>query len=147
MKLLPVSRWDVWSSGRLASGNRIIPSKKSNAAENINSAAFSFPEHVCSCVIFLFYSFVFHKLIFQIKISLLFAPGCNLPFRRLVQIWEIAVCLISKVDLCHMSCVTIRKKLFVYAVSAHAVNLIGRIFFYFLPEVLRCCEPQLHPLP
>ena len=44
----------------------------------------------------LYLFFIFHKIIFQIKIRLLIARRRDFPFFLLIQIWKISISLICK---------------------------------------------------
>ena len=79
----------------------------------------------------LFISLVTYKFVLQVKIGLLFALGCCMPFRVFVQIGEIAVCNVGEINFGHLCHVAIWKKLFVDGVTADAVNIFCIVFFLF----------------
>ena len=83
----------------------------------------------------LFISLISHKLIFQIKICLLFALCCHMPLWIFIQIRKITVCNIGEIDLGHLSSIAIRKKLLIDSVAADAVYIFCRILFQFFHKL------------
>ncbi len=84
----------------------------------------------------LYLFFIFHKIIFQIKIRLLIARRRDFPFFLLIQIWKISISLICMVNLCHMSRIAVWKHLTVDLLSADHIDILTVIFFQLFQHFL-----------
>ena len=88
-------------------------------------------------------------MIGYVKIGLFFAFRCYSPFRQLVQIREISVCMISMIYFGHMRHITIWQKLPINAGASYHINLVILIFFQLCKQLLRAVHYSgiLHPIP